>query len=575
MATTTIDAQALKKLFLAGAANLEAKKEWINDLNVFPVPDGDTGTNMTLTIMSAAKEVNALENPTMETLSKAISGGSLRGARGNSGVILSQLLRGFTKVIREYREIDSIILATACQKAVETAYKAVMKPKEGTILTVARGMADKVLELSTEISDLEELADRVIKHGDAVLEQTPELLPVLKQAGVVDSGGQGLMQVVKGAYDALLGREINFEAVEGAGRANASSEISAQGTEEADIKFGYCTEFIVMLDKGYTPAKENEFKRYLESIGDSIVLVSDDEIVKVHVHTNHPGLAFEKGLTYGALTKMKVDNMREEHHERVIANASKLAAETAQGSGDADAVGNTPEVVSAQPAAEEIVNKKYGFISVSAGEGLSEIFNSLGVDYIIEGGQTMNPSTEDMLTAIESVHADNIFIFPNNSNIILAAQQAQSIVEDKNIIVVPTKTVPQGITAMIAYSEDEEPEANLRNMNAEIAGIKSGSVTYAVRDTEIDDKEIKQGDIMGIGDKTILSVGNDINGVTRDMAAQLIDGSSELVSVYYGSEVAKEDAEALAEAIGEDFPDVDVEVNYGGQPIYYYLLSVE
>lgn len=566
MATTTIDAQALKKLFLAGAANLEAKKEWINDLNVFPVPDGDTGTNMTLTIMSAAKEVNALENPTMESLAKAISGGSLRGARGNSGVILSQLLRGFTKVIREYQEIDAIVLATAFQKAVETAYKAVMKPKEGTILTVARGMADKVLELSTEISDLEQLLDKVIKYGDIVLEQTPELLPVLKQAGVVDSGGQGLMQVMKGVYDALLGKEINYEAVAGTGGPSVSSEISAQGTEEADIKFGYCTEFIVMLDKGYTPAKESEFKRYLESIGDSIVLVSDDEIVKVHVHTNHPGLAFEKGLTYGALTRMKVDNMREEHHERVIANASKIAA----GESVKEEAG-TP----AQPAEEDIPNKKYGFISVSAGEGLSEIFDSLGVDHIIEGGQTMNPSTEDMLNAIENVHADNIFIFPNNSNIILAAQQAQSIVEDKNIIVVPTKTVPQGITAMIAFSEDEEPEANLQNMNAEIANVKSGSVTYAVRDTEIDDKEIKQGDIMGIGDKTILSVGGDINGVTKDMVSQLVDGSSELISIYYGSEVTKEDADSLASAIGEAYPDVDVEVNYGGQPIYYYLLSVE
>lgn len=566
MATTTIDAQALKKLFLAGAANLEAKKEWINDLNVFPVPDGDTGTNMTLTIMSAAKEVNALENPTMESLAKAISGGSLRGARGNSGVILSQLLRGFTKVIREYQEIDSIVLATAFQKAVETAYKAVMKPKEGTILTVARGMADKVLELSTEISDLEQLLDKVIKYGDIVLEQTPELLPVLKQAGVVDSGGQGLMQVMKGVYDALLGKEINYEAVAGTGGPSVSSEISAQGTEEADIKFGYCTEFIVMLDKGYTPAKESEFKRYLESIGDSIVLVSDDEIVKVHVHTNHPGLAFEKGLTYGALTRMKVDNMREEHHERVIANASKIAA----GESVKEEAG-TP----AQPAEEDIPNKKYGFVSVSAGEGLSEIFDSLGVDHIIEGGQTMNPSTEDMLNAIENVHADNIFIFPNNSNIILAAQQAQSIVEDKNIIVVPTKTVPQGITAMIAFSEDEEPEANLQNMNAEIANVKSGSVTYAVRDTEIDDKEIKQGDIMGIGDKTILSVGGDINGVTKDMVSQLVDGSSELISIYYGSEVTKEDADSLAAAIGEAYPDVDVEVNYGGQPIYYYLLSVE
>lgn len=562
MATTTIDAMAVRKLFLAGAANLEAKKEWINDLNVFPVPDGDTGTNMTLTIMSAAKEVNALDNPTMESLSKAISGGSLRGARGNSGVILSQLLRGFTKVIREYDKLDSQILAMAAQKAVETAYKAVMKPKEGTILTVARGMAEKIAELAPKISDIEELMDLVIKHGDVVLEQTPELLPVLKQAGVVDSGGQGLMQVMKGAYDALLGKEINFEAVESQGRApSGSSEISAQGLTEADIKFGYCTEFIVMIEKEFNEAKEAEFKAYLESIGDSIVLVADDEIIKVHVHTNHPGLAFEKGLTFGSLTRMKVDNMREEHHERVIANASKIANEQAE---------KEPEQVE-----EDIPNKKYGFISVSAGEGLSEIFKSLGIDYVIEGGQTMNPSTEDMLNAIEKVHADNVFIFPNNSNIILAAQQAQSIVEDKNIIVVPTKTVPQGISAMIVYDEEATPEDNLATMQDEIANVKSGSVTYAVRDTEIDDKTIKQGDIMGIGDKTIMAVGQDISTVTKDMIGSLVDEDSELISIYYGNEVTKEDAEALAAAVEEEYPDVDIEVNYGGQPIYYYILSVE
>ncbi len=561
MATNKIDAVVLKKLFLAGAANLEAKKEWINDLNVFPVPDGDTGTNMTLTIMSAAKEVNALANPTMETLAKAISGGSLRGARGNSGVILSQLLRGFTKVVREHDELDSIIIATAFQKAVETAYKAVMKPKEGTILTVARGMADKILELSTEIEDLEVLLDKVIRHGDEVLEQTPELLPVLKQAGVVDSGGQGLMQVMKGVYDALMGKEINFEVIAGQGGPQVSSEISAQGLEEADIKFGYCTEFIVMLEKPYDAAKENEFKSYLESIGDSIVLVSDDEIVKVHVHTNHPGLAFEKGLTFGSLTRMKVDNMREEHHERVIANASKIAAQQA-----AEAVKEAPK---------EEPKKKYGFISVSAGAGLSDIFKSLGVDYVIEGGQTMNPSTEDMLNAIEQVNADNIFIFPNNSNIILAAQQAQSIVEDKNIIVVPTKTVPQGISALIAYSEEADPDENLQAMTDEIGNVKSGSVTYAVRDTEIDDKEIKQGDIMGIGDKTILSVGQDIAEVAKDMIEQLVSEDSEIISIYYGEEVTEEDANALAEAVEEAHPDVDVEVNFGGQPIYYYILSVE
>lgn len=554
MATTTIDAEVLKKLFLAGAANLEAKKEWINDLNVFPVPDGDTGTNMTLTIMSAAKEVNSLAAPTMQTLSKAISGGSLRGARGNSGVILSQLLRGFTKVVRDYDELDSIIISTAFQKAVETAYKAVMKPKEGTILTVARGMADKILDLSTEIDDLEELFDKVIKYGDEVLEHTPDLLPVLKQAGVVDSGGQGLMQIMKGAYDALMGKEIDYEAVASQGGPSGSSEVSAQGLEEKEIKFGYCTEFIVMLEKPYDAAKEAEFKAYLESIGDSIVLVSDGEIVKVHVHTNHPGLAFEKGLTFGSLTRMKIDNMREEHQERVIANAEKAAKEQAK---------------------KDEPKKKYGFISVSAGEGLSEIFKSLGVDYIIEGGQTMNPSTEDMLNAIDKVNAENVFIFPNNSNIILAANQAQSIVEDKNIIVIPTKTIPQGISALIAYSEEASPEENTEAMTEEIANIKSGSVTYAVRDTEIDDKTIKQGDIMGIGDKTILSVGQNIQDVTKDMIEQLAGDDAELISIYYGSDVTEEDANALANAVEAVYPDVDVEVNYGGQPIYYYILSVE
>lgn len=585
MATMKIDAKALKNLFLAGAANLEAKKEWINDLNVFPVPDGDTGTNMTLTIMSAAKEVNGLDNPTMESLAKAISSGSLRGARGNSGVILSQLLRGFTKIIREYDEVDSEILAVAFQKAVETAYKAVMKPKEGTILTVARGMSEKIQELAGKEKDLEKLMDAIIRHGDAVLAKTPDMLPVLKQAGVVDSGGQGLMQVMKGAYDALLGKEINFEAVAGEGRPNVSSDISAQGVEEADIKFGYCTEFIVMLEKPYDAAKENEFKSYLESIGDSIVLVSDDEIIKVHVHTNHPGLAFEKGLTFGSLTRMKVDNMREEHHERVIANASKIAEQNGDVKATVPAQDDTASkmaeavltggIEAAESAAEPIENKKYGFISVSAGEGLSEIFTSLGVDYVIEGGQTMNPSTEDMLNAIDRVHADNIFIFPNNSNIILAAQQAKSIVEDKNIIVVPTKTVPQGISSMVVFSEAIEPESNLELMMDEISHVKSASVTYAVRDTEIDDKVIKQGDIMGIGDKTILSVGPEIADVTVDLLSQLVDDESELISIYYGSEVEESSANEIAEAVSALYPDIDVEVNYGGQPVYYYILSVE
>ena len=562
MTTTSIDAGMVKEIFLAGAANLEAKKEWINDLNVFPVPDGDTGTNMTLTIMSASKEVSNIETPDMESLAKAISSGSLRGARGNSGVILSQLLRGFTKVIREYDAIDSRVLSLAFEKAVETAYKAVMKPKEGTILTVARGMSEKMTELAPKISDIKKLLGLVIEYGDEVLNYTPELLPVLKQAGVVDSGGQGLMQLMKGAYDALMGNKVDYSNVISESRPAAAKETTAaKGTEDVNIEFGYCTEFIVNIEKKYGEKEEAAFKAFLESIGNSIVIVSDDEIVKVHVHTNHPGLAFEEGLKYGSLSRMKVDNMREEHEERLIANASKAAGDNKE--------------TERKEEAEEIVNEKYGFISVSAGDGLTEIFKCLGVNYVIEGGQTMNPSTEDMLNAIENVHADNIFILPNNSNIILAANQAQSIVEDKNVIVVPTKTVPQGISALLAYSEEATPEDNFNAMSEEIARVKSGSVTYAVRDTEVDDKVIRQGDIMGIGDKTILSVGQSISEVTKDLIDNLMDDDSELISIYYGNDIEEASAEELAKQIEEAYPDADVELNYGGQPIYYYIVSVE
>ncbi len=564
MTTTSIDAGMVKEIFLAGAANLEAKKEWINDLNVFPVPDGDTGTNMTLTIMSASKEVSDIDTPDMESLAKAISSGSLRGARGNSGVILSQLLRGFTKVIREYDAIDSRVLSLAFEKAVETAYKAVMKPKEGTILTVARGMSEKMTELAPKISDIKKLLGLVIEYGDEVLNYTPELLPVLKQAGVVDSGGQGLMQLMKGAYDALMGKKVDYSNVISESRPAAGKETTAaKGIEDVNIEFGYCTEFIVNIEKKYGEKEEAAFKAFLESIGNSIVIVSDDEMVKVHVHTNHPGLAFEEGLKYGSLSRMKVDNMREEHEERLIANASKVA-------------GDNKETEHKEEAEEEeIVNEKYGFISVSAGDGLTEIFKCLGVNYVIEGGQTMNPSTEDMLNAIENVHADNIFILPNNSNIILAANQAQSIVEDKNVIVVPTKTVPQGISALLAYSEEAAPEDNFNAMSEEIARVKSGSVTYAVRDTEVDDKVIRQGDIMGIGDKTILSVGQNISEVTKDLIDNLMDDDSELISIYYGNDIEEASAEELAKQIEEAYPDADVELNYGGQPIYYYIVSVE
>lgn len=557
MAINTIDAAMLKKCFLAGAANLEAKKEIINELNVFPVPDGDTGTNMTMTILSAAKEVSNIASPNFENLSKAISGGSLRGARGNSGVILSQLFRGFTKEIKSVTVIDAPILARAFQKATETAYKAVMKPKEGTILTVAKGLSDKMNELACENGDLEEILGQVLEHGRYVLSQTPEMLPVLKEAGVVDSGGQGLIEVLSGIYDCLLGKEIDLTAALGT---TTTAKVEAD-TTQADIKYGYCTEFIINIEKKFDNGDELNFKAYLESIGDSIVVVADDEIVKVHVHTNDPGLAIQKALTYGSLSKMKIDNMREEHKEKLIKEAQKAEAEK-----------KVAEEAAKKPAEPK---KKYGFISVSAGAGLSEIFEGLGVDVVIEGGQTMNPSTEDMLNAIDKVNAENVFILPNNSNIILAANQAQSIVTDKNVYVVPSKTIPQGITALINFDESADAEANFDNMSSEMKNVKTGQVTYAVRDTSMDGKEIKQNDIMGIGDKTILSVGKDIEETTIDMLSQLIDDDSELISVYYGEDVSSEQVDSLTAKLEETYPDLDLEVHRGGQPIYYYIVSVE
>ena len=547
-------------MFLAGAKNLDAKKEWINELNVFPVPDGDTGTNMSMTIMSAAKEVSALENPDMKSLAKAISSGSLRGARGNSGVILSQLFRGFAKVIAEYDVIDVNVLCDALQKAVETAYKAVMKPKEGTILTVAKGGADKALELVDETDDLVFFIEEVIKEADLVLAKTPDMLPVLKQAGVVDSGGQGLVQVLKGGLDALLGKEIDYT-IEGAAPKKQTAEsasnpyIDAQANQE--IKFTYCTQFLIMLDKPFSSKKENEFKSYLESIGDSIVVVADDEIVKVHVHTNDPGMAMQRALTYGSLTTIIIENMKLERDEKVSAMKEK----------EMQAAG-LPEDKTEETAEEKTQEepKEMGFISVSIGEGINEIFRGLGVDYIIEGGQTMNPSTEDMLNAIEKVNAKNIF---------MAANQAVSLVEDKNIFVIPTRTVPQGITALINYIPESSAEDNAKRMTEELDNVKTGQVTYAVRDTVIDDKQIRQGDYMGIGDKTILSVGADMEAVTKDMVAQMLDEESSIICIYYGAETDEEAANKLAEDIQEDNPDVEIEVHFGGQPIYYYVISVE
>ena len=565
MGMNYIDAGMLKNAFLAGAKGLEANKEWINELNVFPVPDGDTGTNMTMTILSAAREVAAVENPTMEALARAISSGSLRGARGNSGVILSQLFRGFTKEIKTVDVITTSVLSDAFNRATETAYKAVMKPKEGTILTVAKGMADKAAELAPQTEDVLEFSEKVLEYGEYVLSQTPEMLPVLKEAGVVDSGGQGLIQVIKGCIEGLKGKVVDIDAAvtpSVSGNGAAKTATGAGSTQAADIRFGYCTEFIINAEKPADETTEQELKDYLSTIGDSLVVVADDDIVKIHVHTNDPGLAIQKALTYGSLSRIKIDNMREEHQEKLIKEAEKIAkAQKAE--------------EEAQKAKAEEPRKPYGFIAVSIGEGFGEIFKGIGVDYLIEGGQTMNPSTEDMLTAIEKVNAKNIFILPNNKNIILAANQAKAMTEDKNIIVVPTKTVPQGITAMISYVPEKSAEENEEAMTEGIQMVKTGQVTYAVRDTHIDEKEIHQGDIMGLGDHGLLAVGQDILTVAEETIRAMVDEDSELISIYYGEDMSEEDAESLGEKIEQAYPDCDVEVNYGGQPIYYYIVSAE
>lgn len=548
----TIDAKLLARMFLAGAKNLEVKKEWINELNVFPVPDGDTGTNMTLTIMSAVKEVNNLEDIQMTSLAKAISSGSLRGARGNSGVILSQLLRGFTKGIRDLEELDAVALARAVDKGVETAYKAVMKPKEGTILTVARGVADKALELAEDAEDLQTFLEDVLEEGRRVLAKTPDMLPVLKEAGVVDSGGQGLMVVLEGAFDAFMGKEVDLTFDGG----ESAKVVKITPQAEADIKFGYCTEFIIVLNKEFTAEDEVDFKAYLSSLGDSIVCVADDEVVKIHVHTNDPGLAIQRALTYGSLSRIKIDNMREEHQEKLIKDAEKIAAQQAE-------------------EAAKAPKKEVGFISVSIGEGFGQIFRDLGVDYLIEGGQTMNPSTEDMLNAISKVNAEHIFILPNNKNIILAANQAKALTKDKDIIVIPTKTVPQGITAVINYVPEKSVEDNEKDMTEEFTRVKTGQITYAVRDTHIDDKEIHEGDIMGIGDHGMLAVGKEVAAVAKETVEQMVDDETELISIYYGEGFTEEEAEKLAGELEEQYDYCDVEVNCGGQPIYYCIISVE
>lgn len=553
MATDKIKVKMLANMFLGGSKNLDGHKEFINELNVFPVPDGDTGTNMTMTIMSAAKEVSALENPSMESISKAIASGSLRGARGNSGVILSQLLRGFTKVISSEKELTTDIVAKACVRAKETAYKAVMKPKEGTILTVASGIADKATELAATVTDFDEFIPGVIEYAEEVLDSTPELLPVLKEAGVVDSGGQGLLEILKGAYAVYRGEDIDLSSISGSTEsAPRNTSYSAHKTDE-DIKFGYCTEFIIETSKEFTHEDEKDFKGFLNDLGDSIVMVADDDLVKIHVHTNHPGKAIEKALTYGELSRMKIDNMREEHRENL---RKEIEAEEAK-------------------KVKDMPHKEVGFLSISIGEGLSDVFRELGVDGLIEGGQTMNPSTEDILSKIDEVNADTIFLLPNNKNIILAANQAKALSQDKRIVVIPTKTIPQGITAMISYNESASIEENESMMNEVISTVKTGQVTYAVRDTRIDDKDIKTGDIMGIGDKNVLSVAKTPVDAVMEMLDELVDEDSELISIYFGSDIKKEEAESLLAQVEEKYPDLDVDLQDGGQPIYYYIIAVE
>ena len=564
MGMNYIDAGMLKNAFLAGAKGLEANKEWINELNVFPVPDGDTGTNMTMTILSAAREVAAVENPTMEALARAISSGSLRGARGNSGVILSQLFRGFTKEIKTVDVITTSVLSNAFNRATETAYKAVMKPKEGTILTVAKGMADKAAELAPQTEDVLEFSEKVLEYGEYVLSQTPEMLPVLKEAGVVDSGGQGLIQVIKGCIEGLKGKVVDIDAavtpsVSGSGAAKAAT--GAGSTQAVDIRFGYCTEFIINAEKPADETTEQELKDYLSTIGDSLVVVADDDIVKIHVHTNDPGLAIQKALTYGFLSRIKIDNMREEHQEKLIKDSERLAAQQ--------------KAEEEAKEKKEEPRKKYGFIAVSVGEGLSEIFKGIGADYIIEGGQTMNPSTEDMLEAIEKVHAETVYILPNNKNIILAAEQAKSLSEDTKVYVVPSKTVPQGITALINFAPDLTAEENMEQMTEEMSRVKTGQITYAVRNTSIDGMEITEGDIMGIGDSGMLAVGKNIEETAMESLRKMVDDESELVTIYYGKDVTEEDAEAFCEKARKEFTSCEFECQNGGQPIYYYMISVE
>ncbi|MCR5785880.1 MAG: DAK2 domain-containing protein [Eubacterium sp.] len=562
MELKSIDASLLSKMFLAGAKNLESQKEYINELNVFPVPDGDTGTNMTMTIISAAGEVSSLDNPSMATLAKAISSGSLRGARGNSGVILSQLLRGFSKTIAEYDELNVSIVADSFERAVETAYKAVMKPKEGTILTVARRTYEKAAAMALETDDFTVFGEAVLEEAQAALDETPELLPVLKEAGVVDSGGTGLLEFLRGCYDVVLGKEIDYSSI---APKSSGKPMKITAETEAEIKFGYCTEFIVVLNEPVPSDEQMSFRDYLETLGDSIVFVADDEIIKVHVHTNDPGLAIQRALTYGSLSKIKIDNMREEHQEKLFKDSLKLAEQQAA----------EKEAEKEEKSEEKADFKDFGFVTVSIGDGLNSIFKDLGADEVIAGGQTMNPSTDDILQAVNKINAGTVFILPNNKNIVMAANQVVDLAEGKEVIVIPTSTVPQGIAALIGFIPEASAEENKEAMLEAISVVKTGQLTYAVRNTTIDGMEINEGDYMAVGDKSILAVGKDIRQVICDMMDEMVDDDSEIISIYYGDEVNEDDASSVEKMISEKYPECEVELHEGGQPIYYYVISVE
>ena len=567
--TSTIDARLLAEMFFAGAANLEANKEWINELNVFPVPDGDTGTNMTLTIKSAVNEVSALGNTdSMKDICKAMSSGSLRGARGNSGVILSQLIRGFGKVAKAETALTIPVLAEAFDRAVETAYKAVMKPKEGTILTVAKGAALKSRELADAGEEnLEVFLGAVLEEAEKVLAHTPELLPVLKEAGVVDSGGQGLVQVMKGAYDRFLGKEIDYSALIEKEEPGEEAEPEKEAQEQEALRFIYKMRMTVLMTKKPSSRDQKEYLEFLKSLGDRVKCAMEGDILHVKVQTNDPGLIIQRSQKFGELGEVRLINLKETDSAGKTAPAEKSGSKP---KAPAEPVKQAKE----QEAAKQ-PRKDVGFITVSVGEGIKEIFRGLGVDYVISGGQTMNPSTDDVLKAVESVNADVIFVLPNNKNIIMAANQAASLTTDKKVVVVPTTTVPQGITAVINYMPDLDAEANKANMFEEIGSVHSAEITYAVRDTEISGIAIHQGDIMGIGDEGILTTGSNVEDVTFESLKMIVEEDTEIISIYYGEDVTEEDAEKLRTRAAEAFPSCDVELQYGGQPIYFYILSAE